>query len=272
MSKLLYFMRYSLYIPIGIGVAMVCLFLAKQYTWSIWLAHIAFFIHYMPATYVLAITSSEKICHSDSEKTFKGLRKTTQLTPFLEKFFCTNYPRRMPIMLLVFECFLLAYSMVCVVFNLVFITSHVFRNADSRKWAIIWVGMIVVQIIMFNVARLTALAQDVYDRRTTQRSNKNARRHLWNSLKSDRLLSKRHQTIQRNVTIITSLKQYGLRYDKHKRYTIRRKDLEQLYEVLPKEFPQLRVNFSANEHGSQILELYHIADNGLVLQAYVKNK
>lgn len=273
MHKIVRFFRDSVFILIGIGILIVILYILNQNMLAIWLAHIWMVIYFMPIAYELTGSFNLAFCCNPALKCKKSSRfqKKVILNPFWKNFFCGyDVGGNMLLFVLSYQCLLLAYICVFILLNVIFIIILVTTNAVPTSWIRLWMFEMVAQYVIFAIAMVSSYLKDIY-LWTKEKKPKHSSISSNNIIKRDIKLLKQKQVIKQKNEIVTFLKQYGLRIDKHKQFMIRLTDAKQIEEVLSKEFSQLYVTVSENQKGTQFLMIYSAKKEYLLMQIKISN-
>lgn len=274
MNKIVRFFRDSVFIPIGIGILVVILYVLNQKMIAIWLAHILTVIYLMPIAYELTgslnlafCCNSVLICEKNS-----GFRKKVKLNSFCKKLFCGyNNDGNMLCLMLLYQCLLLAYICVFIFLNSIFIIALVKANTNPTIWIRLWIFEIVVQYAIFAVVMVSSYIKDIYLWSKERKKEKRPKINSVSMIKSDIKMLKSRKIIKQKNEIVTILRQYGLHTDKHKHYIINSTDLRKIEVALAKEFPELYVDFLENQKELRLLKIYDTKKEYLLIQVKISN-
>lgn len=165
MHKIVRFFRERGFVPIGIGVLIVILYILNQKMLAIWLAHIWMVIYFMPIAYELTGSFNLAFCCNPALKRERnsGFRKKVKLNHFWKNFFCGyDTDGNMLWLMLSYQCLLLAYICIFILLNVIFTITLVADNAISTRWVKLWILEIVVQLVMFAIVMIFSYLKDIY--------------------------------------------------------------------------------------------------------------
>lgn len=274
MHKIVRFFRNFVFIPIGIGILIVILYILNQKVLAIWLAHIWMVIYFMPIVYELTGSFNLAFCCNPALKCERnsGFRKKVILNPFWKNLFCGyDIDGNMLWLMLSYQCLFLAYICVFILLNVMFIITLVAANTISTSWIRLWILEIVAQLVIFAIAMISSYLKDIYLWSKKRKKAKHSNISSDNMIKKDLKILKQKKIIKQKNEIVTFLKQYGLRVDKHKHFMIYSTDAKQIEKVLSKEFPELYVSVLENQKGTRLLTIYNTKKEYLLIQIEISN-
>lgn len=263
MEKIVCRLRYSVFLYIGLSSLAMLLFFVKQNFAALWVTHIIFVLYFMAASYIFAAASN-----FDLNEKGKISRKEITLSLFWRHFFCGHYDGKIKFSIFFVECFFLIHIVAFILLNILFAVFFFMGRAELKPWTAVWISEMIAQLVLFNIARIFYfVCARLYAKENNSLDPQ--RVSFRDILKNDLDLSQKIKVVKEKADMVDFLKQYGLHF-KHRIYSINRKDVQQVTEVLSKHFPQLYISFSNDAKGTQLLEIYHKKDNELLLQAHIR--
>ena len=151
-----------------------------------------------------------------------------------------------------------------------FIITLVAANTISTSWIRLWILEMFAQLVIFAIAMISSYLKDIYLWSNKRKKTKHSNISSDNMIKKDLKILKQKIIKQKNE-IVTFLKQYGLRVDKHKHIMICSTDAKQIEKVLSKEFPELYVSVLENQKGTRLLTIYNTKKEYLLIQIEISN-
>jgi regulation of enolase protein 1 (concanavalin A-like superfamily) len=274
MHKVVRFFRRSSFIPIGIGILAVILYVLNQMMLAIWLAHIFTVIYFTPIAYELTASFNLTFCRNsvliyDKPNDFK---KTVKLDSFWRKlFYGYDNENNMLWLILLYQCILLAYTCVFIFLNIIFIIALITTHVNSAIWIKLWLFEIVAQCVIFAVVIASSYLKDIYFW-SKERKKTHFKISRTNMIKRDIKMIQNKKIIKQKNEIVTFLKQYSLHVDRHKFYIANATDFDKMEESLTQVFPKLYITASKNQKGHRILQIYDKKKEYLLIQIRAYDK